>query len=172
MRMPVKARLLLLGMSLLLGLQHSLHAADALLPPLVDLRRDAQWVRKMDEPLIVLFSLPGCPYCKEVRENYLIPLLRQPPPGHPVRIREVDITSNASLTGLEGEAMTQAQFAAHYRIRATPVVLMLDAHGVPLADPLVGGDTAGFYGAYLDNALSRSRQMLATRAASTSADTR
>jgi thioredoxin-related protein len=160
----VKARLAIFGTILFLGLQRSLFAADATLPPLSDLHQDAQWVGKTREPLIVLFSLPGCPYCKQIRESYLAPLLRQPGPGHPVRIREVDITSKATLTGLEGGTLTQAQFAARYRIQATPVVLMLDANGAPLAAPLTGGDTAGFYGAYFDNALAKSRQLLAAPA--------
>lgn len=155
------ARLVILGTILFLGLQRCLFAADATLPPLSDLRQDAQWVRQTREPLIVLFSLPGCPYCKQIRQSYLAPLLRQPPPGHPVRIREVDITSSTALTGLAGDRLTQAQFAARYRVRVTPVVLMLDANGAPLAEPLTGGDTAGFYGAYFDNALAKARKALA-----------
>lgn len=160
----MKRRILIAGALLYLGLQRCLLAADVTLPAPTDLRHDAQRVRQTREPLIVLFSLPGCPYCKQVRESYLAPLLREPPPGHPVLIREVDITSKAPMTGFQGEALTQAQFAARYKVRATPVVLMLDAQGAPLADPLVGGDTAGFYGAYFDNALAKSRKSLAAPA--------
>jgi thioredoxin-related protein len=172
MRPSVKARLAMIGTVLFLGLQRCLHAADITLPALTDLREDAQQVRRTREPLIVLFSLPGCPYCKAIRQSYLAPLLREPPAGHPVHIREVDITSKAVLTGLQGEVMTQAQFAAHHKIKVTPVVLMLDANGVPLADPLVGGDTAGFYGSYFDNALERSRKALAMPPESRSGSTR
>jgi hypothetical protein len=40
-------------------------------------------------------------------------------------------------------------------------VLFVDGSGKALAPPLVGGDTAGMYGAYLDNRLAASRAQLA-----------
>ena len=138
------------------------HADLVALPMPSDLRQEAKLVQQMNKPLIVLFSLPGCSYCKVVRENYLVPLIRDAAPADRPLIREVDITSDASLKGFAGEALTQKRFAASYRVKIAPTVILMDETGAPLTDRLVGGDTAGFYGAYLDNALSSAQQHLSS----------
>ena len=43
------------------------------LPPLGDLRVLADSIARHKAPLLVLFSTPGCPFCLEVRRNYLGP---------------------------------------------------------------------------------------------------
>jgi len=149
-----------IGVVLCLGAQGWALASPSLLPAPSDLREEAKLIRQDNRPLIVLFSLPDCGYCKEVRENYLQPLVRDVPEAERALIREVDISSNAPLNGFNGEALTQAQFASRYKVKMAPTVIMLDETGVPLADPLVGAGMAGFYGAYLDNALAKSKQAL------------
>jgi len=138
------------------------HADPVVLPVPSDLRQEARLVQQTKQPLIVLFSLPGCSYCKVVRENYLAPLIRDAAPADRPLIREVDITSDAPLKGFEGEALTQKRFAANYRVKITPTVILMDGTGALLTDRLVGGDTAGFYGAYLDNAISAAQQQLSS----------
>jgi thiol-disulfide isomerase/thioredoxin len=130
------------------------------LPVPSDLRNEAALVRQEGKPLVVLFSLPACPYCKEVRENYLVPLVRDAAPADRALIREIDITSNAQIRDFEGHLVSQHDFAARYKVRVTPTVLVFDASGMLLADPLVGSGMAGFYGAYLDSALSQSARKL------------
>jgi hypothetical protein len=97
-----------------------------------------------------------------VRENYLLPLSRDAAPADRPVIREVDIGSNAPLKGFDGEALTQKRFAANYHVKIAPTVILMDQTGAPLTDRLVGGDTAGFYSAYLDNAISAARQQLSS----------
>lgn len=130
------------------------------LPTPVDLRHEGQLIQQKGKPLVVLFSLPGCPFCKEVRENYLVPLVRDAAPADQAIVREIDITSNGTLKDFDGKPVSQKDFAARYKVQVTPTVLMLDAAGKPLAEPLVGSGMAGFYGAYLDNALAASRKGL------------
>ena len=95
-----------------------------------------------------------------MRENYLQPLLNGDLTDARPLIREIDITSNAQLKGFGGEQLTEAQFAKNYRVKLAPTVIMVDATGRPLADQLVGSDMAGFYGAYFDNALDKSREAI------------
>jgi thioredoxin-related protein len=138
------------------------HADPVALPVPSDLRQEVKLIQQMNKPLIVLFSLPGCGYCKVVRENYLAPLLRDATPADRPLIREVDITSDAPLKGFGGEALTRKCFAASYGVKLAPTVILMDETGAPLTDRLVGGDTAGFYGAYLDKALSTAQQRLSS----------
>ena len=60
----------------------------------------------------------------------------------------------------DGAALTQGAFAARYKARVAPTVIMLDAQGRALADPIVGAGMAGFYGAFLDRALERAKNAL------------
>jgi hypothetical protein len=135
-------------------------AVPASLPVPTDLRIEAAQIRQRHEPLIVMFSLPGCPYCKVIRRNYLFPLIRDAAPGAKPLVREVDITSDRPLKDFSGAVVTQKAFAARYHARVSPTVILLDDAGHPLTEPLVGGDTAGFYGAYLDNAMAAAQKAL------------
>lgn len=135
-------------------------AQPVALPVPSDLRNESRLVQQKGKPLVVLFALPGCPFCKEVRENYLVPLVRDAAPADQAIVREIDITSAAPFKDFQGQVVTQSQFAARYKVRVAPTVIMLDASGSPLTDPLVGSGMAGFYGAYLDNALSSSERRL------------
>ncbi len=138
-------------------------AGEAMLQQPTDLREEAALVQRWGQPLIVLFSMPDCSYCPEVRKNYLAPMATSAAgkPG-PV-IREVDITGQQQMRGFNGEVVTAAAFSQRYKIRVSPTVLMLDQNGTVLAEPLVGSGMAGFYGAYLERALRTAQQALKSR---------
>ncbi len=161
-----RAALLMAG--LLVGLAGSAGVARAEGPPLPwlrDARQEAAPAVRSGQPLLILFSMPDCSYCPDVRDNYLRPLAREASakPGSVPVVREVDITSTEKLLDFEGKAVESRQFSRRYQVKATPTVLLLDERGQPLAQPLVGAGMAGFYGAYLDSALETARQKLKAR---------
>lgn len=133
----------------------SVHAqpADEMLPVPQNLQREATQAHAERKAFLLMFSLPGCSYCKVVRRNYLMPLLRDAVPADRPVIREVQITSRESLTGFDGKPTTQSALATRYGVQVAPTVIVVNAEGELLADPIVGGDTNGFYSAYLDRAL-------------------
>ena len=91
--------------------------------------------------LVLLASRSDCPYCREVRRNYLAPLARERHPRLAVRELESDTARDTSALERLG-------------IRFFPTVVFLGAGGRMLAEPLVGLDRAGFYAAYLDQRLT------------------
>ena len=107
-----------------------------------------------DGKRVVLFSLPGCHYCEEVRSHYLAPLARDAAQRGRLVIREVDLDSARKLTDFDGSPTTQAAFAKRMKVQFAPTVLFLDAHGRQVASPLVGAGKADFYGGYLDDAIA------------------
>jgi hypothetical protein len=129
------------------------HAAAPAL--LADWQADSALAARARRPVILFFTLPGCRFCEDVRRRYMVPLVRD---GEIVR--EVVLDSVRPVTGLAGAATHQA-VARQLGVRFAPVVLLVDARGKPLAEPVVGGDVAGLYGGYLDNALDQARQALA-----------
>ena len=113
-------------------------------------------------PLLVLFSTPGCPFCLEVRRNYLAPRVAEQAalPAPTVLIREVDITSRAALVDAQGRMITQAELAAQFGVRVVPVVALFDQRAQLLGDPLVGIDRSGFYETYLVRAIEAAERRL------------
>lgn len=128
-----------------------------------NLQADATLSAKTHRPIIILFSLPGCRFCDEIRQNYLLPLLNDASSdGRPI-LREIVITGSQQVTGFAGEKTTEMMVAKSYGVRVAPSVLMLDASGTQLVPPVVGGDTSGLYGGYLSDALSEAARIVHKR---------
>ena len=136
--------------------------AEAHLPALDDLRSLATSIARYKAPLLILFSTPGCPFCREVRQNYLVPrLAEQSDKTAPdLLLREADITSERTVTDLSGERISEASFALRHRVRVVPVVMLFDSMLRPIGEPLVGLDRSGFYEGYLASAIDASRKHL------------
>ena len=118
-----------------------------------NLQQDSMLAQTENKPLVLMFSLPDCPYCKVVRTNYLEPMLREGKPAERPHIRELKITSAKSLTDFDGSRTTQSALAKRYGVRMAPTLVFVDATGQLLAAPIVGGEH-GFYLAYLDRAFA------------------
>ncbi len=131
-------------------------AKETSLPAAVNLRQEAIAAAKQGMPLILIVSLPDCPYCEQVRRQHLVPLSKQG-----VIVRQVYINSETIVSGFDGKPVSERQFAAAYAVKAAPTVLFLDKEGNALAPPIVGALLEDFYGAYLDEAIETSRHKLA-----------
>ncbi len=129
----------------------------ALLPQPASLRAAAQAAQRRGEPLVVMTSLPGCPYCELVRRSYLGPLRRDQ--GLPAV--QIDITDRQTpVQGFDGTTTTGQELAQAWKARFTPTVLFFDADGRELAERLVGVSSPDYYGAYLEQRLAIARQKL------------
>jgi thioredoxin-related protein len=162
--MNTRRQLLLAGacMTVGVGLRAQPAATEEHLQPIVDLRTLLAQVKQQRVPLLVLFSTPGCPFCGEVRRNYLSPrVVEQAALSTPsMIIREVDITSRAPLVDQQGRHLTQAEYAAQLNVRVVPVVALFDDRGRLLGEPLVGIDRSGFYESYLSRAIEAAQRRL------------
>lgn len=130
-------------------------AGEESLPLASNLKQLGAESARLKTPIVILFSTPGCPYCREVRRNYLVPRLA----GGEARevqilIREIVITSRERVIDFDGRATTAADFAERHGVRMVPVVMALDSRGTPLGEPLVGLDRSGFYESYLQALLT------------------
>jgi thioredoxin-related protein len=115
--------------------------------------RQALAVRKA---LIVMVSLEGCPYCKLVRESYLVPLRTG---GQPVV--QLELNGSESLHDLQGRASSQAQVVRGFGVRLAPTVLFLGRGGAELAPRLTGVANPDFYGAYLQERVEAANRSVA-----------
>lgn len=129
----------------------------AALPSPSSLRAAAQGAAARGEPLVVMTTLVGCPYCDLVRNHYLLPM-RAEGKMQAVQIDIRDRTTN--LQGFGGENTTPSDQARAWNARFAPTVLFLGPNGQELAERLVGVAVPDFYGQYLDARLNEARSKL------------
>ena len=110
------------------------------------------------EPLLVMVSLPGCPYCKLVRESYLAPMHRE----QDLQVVQVDMQSTQPLRDFRGATVTHMRQIESWHVRIAPTVLFFGRDGAEVAQRLVGGYLSDFYGAYLDQRLETARKATAS----------
>lgn len=132
------------------------HAGAATLPAPTSLAADLAAALKAGQPLVVMASLDGCPFCKIVRDTQLAPLQRE---GLPVV--QLDMGSSRPVTGFDGRASTHDQLLRAWKVGVAPTVMFFGRNGREVAERLIGGLIPDFYGAYLEERLRTARRALA-----------
>jgi hypothetical protein len=129
--------------------------ASITLPSTESLAASLDAALRSKQPLVVMVSLHGCPFCKVVRENYLQPLL---PSG--LYVVQVDMRDNRGLVDFDGTALTQDAWVRKQGVKLAPTVLFFGAQGREVAARLKGAYLPDFYGAYLDEQLAVARRVV------------
>jgi len=132
-------------------------AKDTALPVPASLAQAALTAGATGEPLVLLISLPGCPFCELVRRSYLLPARL----NDGVQAWQIDVLNKtALLIGFDGQPTTAALQTKAWKATFTPTVLFLGSQGQELAERLVGIAVPDFYGAYLEQRLATARKAL------------
>lgn len=134
-------------------------AVSASLPPAVSLTDELGKALRRGEPLLVMVSLKGCPFCDVARNHYLAPLRAE---GQ-IDVVQVDMKSSRPVRDFQDQTVTQDQLIRRWTIRLAPTVLFFGRGGVEVAERLVGGSVPDFYGAYLDQRLDTARRAVRGR---------
>ena len=111
-----------------------------------------------NEPLVLLVSLHGCPYCELVRRSYLLPG-QQEAGLHSWQLNITDKTT--PLLDFDRQPTNAAAQIRQWKATFTPTVLFFGSRGQELAERLVGVAVPDFYGAYLEERLATARKALA-----------
>lgn len=125
-----------------------------------DLQADGQRSEQRSLPIMLVFTAPGCSYCKLLKRDFLKPMLRSGDYANKVLIREVKIEAGQSVVDFAGKSVSTSALAQRYHVRVTPTVLFLDGQGRELAKPMVGINSVDFYGSYLDQSIDVARSKL------------
>ncbi|TNF56134.1 MAG: hypothetical protein EP308_04915 [Burkholderiales bacterium] len=126
------------------------------LPSTASLKASAINASRQGQPLVVMTTLDGCPYCDLVRQ-YLVPMQMQ----GLVHAVQLDIRDSQSrLEDFQGRSSTPAEQAKLFKARFAPTVLFLGPQGDELAERLVGMAVPDLYGGYLEVRLEESRARL------------
>lgn len=136
---------------------HLVRATEPRLPVATALAEHLNAALGKGGPLVVMVSLPGCPFCKVVRESHLAPMHRE----QGLAVVQLDLQNRDSVRDFKGSTVTQAQQIQVWSVRIAPTVLFFGRNGVEVAQRLVGAYLPDFYGAYLDQRLETARKALA-----------
>ncbi|GAB4398180.1 MAG: hypothetical protein OHK0048_08950 [Rhodoferax sp.] len=107
-------------------------------------------------PLVVMVSLPRCPFCEVVRNSHLLPLVR----ARQASVVQVDMRSAQPIVDFDGARRTQGDLVRNWKIKVAPTVLFFGPGGVETAPRLEGSYIPDFYGYYLDERLRAARLAL------------
>ena len=141
---------------------HSLQPAS---PARDTLPARAQAAFAAGRPLVVMFSLRGCPWCDALRREHFAALMAaQERLG--VFAIEIDLTDPRPFNPAPDSGRTQSVRADNprelgqlHRVRLAPTVLFLGPDG-EVAERLVGYGSPDFFGAYLEQRITQARAAL------------
>jgi len=145
-----------LSATLLPGVWRSAGATSAALPLARSLPDELAQALQIGNPLVVLVSLAGCPFCKTVRENYLNPLREQQ--GLPVV--QVDMRGAGAVQDFKGAGLTHDALVHAWGVTVAPTVLFFGRSGAEVAPRLEGIGSPDYYGAVLDDRLAQAQKAI------------
>ncbi len=132
-------------------------SAPQALPSPASLRAAAQAAAAQGQPLVIMTTLAGCPYCDLVRNRHLLPMRR----AGEVQAMQLDIRDRRSnLQDFAGNTTTPADQVTAWKARFAPTVLFFGPLGQELAERLVGVAVPDFYDEYLGARLAEARAKL------------
>ena len=134
------------------------HAVLPQLPEALSLLDELHQALATGNPLLVMVSLEGCPFCRVAREHYLIPMHDRQ--GLPVA--QVDMRSKKLIKNFQGIMQTHDDWIRSMQVRVAPTILFFGRGGVELVERMSGGYIPDFYGAYLDERLRQAKVLLAS----------
>jgi thioredoxin-related protein len=130
------------------------------IPVTADLTLEAAVSRSKQLPILILFTAQKCPYCERVKQEFLLPMQRNPEYADKVIMRQIEYQDRSRLVDFSGKATTAAQFSKQQKVRLTPTIKLFDAEGRSLTEPLVGLTTPDYYGYYLDRAIDEALEKI------------
>ncbi len=130
---------------------------------ITDLRIAANEARLKKVPILLMFGTTSCPYCRLLKEDFLIPMLISGDYEHRVLIREVHVTPRAKLIDFSGEDISVKEFKKRYKVRLYPTTIFIDANGKQLVDSILGVTTPSLFGGTLDDQIDRALAKLKKR---------
>ena len=118
-----------------------------------NLKADGDLAAQRRVPILLVFTSPGCHYCERVKQEYLLPMHKDPAYRKRVIIREVTVGATTPLTDFDGTVTTEGAFAAAHKIVITPTVQVFTPKGADTGEAIVGLLTPDYYFGYLESAI-------------------
>lgn len=118
-----------------------------------DLQKISVEMRDKNLPLLLAFRADYCGYCRQLEDEYLIPMAKSDQYAKRILIRIFSVDKTGTVTDFNGSQIDVDIFTQKYQGSTTPTLVFLDADGKEVAERLLGYNSPDFYGAYLETAI-------------------
>jgi len=118
-----------------------------------DIRDTAKLAQSHKLPILIMFGTDECPYCKQLKEDFLIPMLISGDYTDKIIIREAHIASGVSITDFSGKIISTGEFSTRYGVTLFPTMVFVDANGRVLIENIIGITTPSLFGGTLDDSI-------------------
>jgi thioredoxin-related protein len=127
------------------------------LPRSKSLRISAQEASRQGQPLVLMVTLKGCPWCDFVRNNHLLPLIQE----RGIFVVEIDLGNTVlPIQDFSDLQTTHKAVAQGLNVRRAPTLLFLNGAGAEIAPRLVGVSSQDYYGVYLEQRIDAARKLV------------
>jgi len=130
------------------------------LPKAEDLSALAESVRTEHLPILLMYSAVDCEYCEQLEANVLRPMMISGELSKKVIFRKIEVDDMASIKDFQGKSIDPEKFAFSKGVMVTPTLQFVDGKGDELVPKIVGYQGSELFNAYLDSAISGSREKL------------
>ena len=134
------------------------HKSDSHRPELVkikDLRDTAKLAQSRNLPILIMFGTDECPYCRMLKEDFLIPMLISGDYTDKIIIREAHISYGADIIDFSGKKISIGEFSARYGVTLFPTMVFIDSTGLVLVKKIIGITTPSLFGGTLDDSIDK-----------------
>lgn len=154
-RFKVLLPALLLSIMAFQGFISTVHAGGKDIPVAINLQADGIIAREKGIPVLLEFTMAGCPFCEEIENEVLRPMLISGDYDNKVIVRNVMIDEETEITDFNGKKISYEELASRYSVYVAPTLVLVSGNGKAMGLDMVGVTTIDFYGAYLDQAIDK-----------------
>lgn len=128
----------------------------------LDLKRQGELAKQQHQIFLLYVSRPDCPYCAELEQAVLLPMLKDPVLMEKIYLAELSWTA-AIVTDFNGQRLSADEIVRRFDVIGTPTLLFLDSNGQEIAERLVGYPSADFYWFYFERTIETAWSVLSSR---------
>lgn len=103
--------------------------------------------------ILLLVSQEDCPFCQQIKEEVLLPMIKGGDHQDTLLIRELFIDFDYQVRDFSGQWVSGNTLARRYGAWMTPSLLFLDLEGRELTKKMIGIQTPEYFYFYLDQSI-------------------
>ncbi len=136
---------------------------ERILPVLSDLQADLRESRASGKPVLIFFSLTGCPFCLGALREALVPMYRDRNWNERLIFRQITIDHRQAVLDADGRSVRPIDIAERLGGRFAPTVMLLDPEGRKLGEPIVGVANFDLYAGMVEALAQQAIDTMKTR---------
>lgn len=133
---------------------------NVVIPEGVDFSEDGRRALAEGRVIMLLVSQEHCPYCVQIKEQILHPMILAGDYQDQLLMREIFIDLDRSAIDFKGIEREVRDLAMQYGADITPTLLFLDSEGKELAERMVGINTPEMYFYYVDESIKQALEVM------------